>query len=112
MANDPLPVRTVPDLDLVAEPPPGAGSRHPSADARRVPVLLPYPFPGPFDYAVPADLDPAPGDIVLVPLNRREEIGVVWHDPAGDQVPAHKLKPIVAIIETAPMGASLRQFVD
>ena len=48
---------------------------------KRVPVMLPYPFPGPFDYRVPPDLDPKPGDVVLVPLNRREEIGVVWDSP-------------------------------
>ena len=42
---------------------------------RRVPVMLPYPFPGPFDYSVPPDLDPQAGDVVLVPLNRREEVG-------------------------------------
>ncbi len=47
-------------------------------DNRRVPVMLPYPFPGPFDYRIPAGLDLSPGDVVLVPLNRREEIGVVW----------------------------------
>ena len=41
-----------------------------------------YPFPGPFDYRVPPDCDPHPGDVVLVPLNRREELGVVW-DAAG-----------------------------
>ncbi len=53
-----------------------------SAEAiRRVPVLLPYPFPGPFDYRVPPDCDPQPGDVVLVPLNRREEVGVVWDAP-------------------------------
>ena len=62
----------------------GAGGGGPSpttiATSRpdRVPVLLPYPFPGPFDYRVPPDLHPEPGDVVLVPLNRREEIGVVW----------------------------------
>ena len=50
---------------------------------RRVPVMLPYPFPGPFDYRVPPELDPQPGDVVLVPLNRREEVGVVW-DAAAD----------------------------
>ncbi|HVZ09007.1 primosomal protein N' [Rhodopila sp.] len=82
------------------------------AGGRRVPVLLPYPFPGPFDYAVPAHLDPRPGDIVLVPLNRREEIGVVWDAPPDDAVPAHKLKPIVGIIDSVPMTASLRRFID
>ena len=64
---------------------------------KRVPVMLPYPFPGPFDYRVPPDLDPQPGDIVLVPLNRREEIGVVWDAPpdqrAGTQAEADRRHP-------------------
>jgi primosomal protein N' (replication factor Y) (superfamily II helicase) len=79
---------------------------------KRVPVMLPYPFPGPFDYRVPPDLDPQPGDVVLVPLNRREEIGVVWDSPADASVPDRKLKPIIAIIDTPPMRPALRQFVD
>jgi len=79
---------------------------------RRVSVLLPYPFPRPFDYRVPPDLDPHPGDVVLVPLNRREEVGVVWDEPAGDAVPAHKLKSVVGVINTPPMGLSLRRFID
>ncbi len=74
--------------------------------------MLPYPFPGPFDYSVPADLDPQAGDVVLVPLNRREEIGVVWEAPADARVPDRKLKPIAAIIETPPMRPALRQFID
>ena len=55
----------------------------------RVAVLLPYPFAGPFDYRVPEGLprkgwrpgEAKPGDLVLVPLNRREEVGVVWDAP-------------------------------
>ncbi len=77
-----------------------------------MPVLLPYPFPGPFDYRVPPDLDLHPGDIVLVPLNRREEVGVVWDAPADDAVPAHKLKSVIGVINTPPMGPSLRRFID
>ena len=79
---------------------------------RRVPVLLPYPFAGPFDYRVPPDLHPQPGDIVLVPLNRREEVGVVWDAPADEAVPAHKLKSVVGILDTPPMRESLRRFID
>ena len=79
---------------------------------RRVPVLLPYPFAGPFDYRVPPELDPKPGDVVLVPLNRREEVGVVWDAPADEAVPAHKLKTVIGIIDTPPMGESLRHFID
>ena len=79
---------------------------------KRVPVLLPYPFAGPFDYAVPDGMDPQPGDLVLVPLNRRAEVGVVWDAPFGDPVPAEKLKPIHAILDTPPMQPDLRQFID
>jgi primosomal protein N' (replication factor Y) len=80
---------------------------------RRVPVLLPYPFPEPFDYAVPEELDPAPGDAVLVPLNRRETVGVVWDPvPAASTLPDAKLKPIMALLDTPPMTETMRRFVD
>jgi primosomal protein N' (replication factor Y) (superfamily II helicase) len=79
---------------------------------RRVPVLLPYPFPGPFDYLVPPGLTLNPGDVVLVPLNRRQEVGVVWDAPADQAVPEHKLKPVLDVIDTPPMGEALRRFVD
>ena len=65
----------------------GSNRKQRSHDVWRVPVMLPYPFPGPFDYRVPPDLHPRPGDVVVVPLNRREEVGVVWDQPAGDTVP-------------------------
>ncbi len=78
----------------------------------RVPVLLPYPFAGPFDYRVPPGLLLRPGDVVLVPLNRREEIGVVWDAPADPAVPAHKLKSVSCMVDTPPMGESLRRFID
>jgi primosomal protein N' (replication factor Y) len=61
---------------------------------------------------VPPDLAPQPGDIVLVPLNRREEVGVVWDAPADEAVPAHKLKAVVGILATPPMGESMRRFID
>ncbi len=79
---------------------------------RRLPVMLAYPFPGPFDYRVPAELDPAPGDVVLVPLNGRETVGVVWDGPSDIPAPDHKLKPIAAVLDTPPMRPALRRFVD
>ena len=80
--------------------------------ARRVPVMLPYPFAGPFDYSVPPDLDPLPGDVVLVTLNRREAVGVVWDAATDDRVPDGRLKPIGGIIDTPPMRPALRRFID
>ena len=79
---------------------------------KRVPVLLPRPFRGPFDYAVGEGQDPQPGDIVLVPLNRREELGVVWDGPPDASVDDAKLKPITAVLDVLPMPAALRRFVD
>ena len=90
----------------------GSDRKQPSRDARRVPVMLPYPFPGPFDYRVPPGMDPQPGDVVLVPLNRREEVGVVWDCAADAGVPDGKLKPVAGMIDTPPMLPALRQFVD
>ncbi len=78
----------------------------------RVPVLLPYPFAGPFDYALPAGMAAEPGDMVLVPLNRRQEVGVVWDAPAGPSVPAAKLKPVTARLDAPAMPAALRRFID
>ncbi len=79
---------------------------------RRVPVLLPYPFIGPFDYLAPAELGLAPGDIVLVPLNRRQEVGVVWDAPSGPAVESRKLKPVSARLDAPAMTAPLRQLID
>jgi len=79
--------------------------------------MLPYPFPGPFDYRIPEGLIPEPGDLVLVPLNRREEVGVVWDAPTvpsghDKPVPEHRLRPIIAIIDTPPMRQDIRRLVD
>ena len=79
---------------------------------RRVPVLLPYPFAGPFDYAVPDPMRVAPGDLVLVPLNRRAEVGVVWDGPPDACVPDARLKPVSAVLDAPPMRADLRQLID
>ena len=75
-------------------------------------MLLPYPFAGPFDYAVPDHCTYEPGDIVLVPLNRRQEAGVVWDAPSGPPIPDSRLKPVAARLDAPPMPAALRRFID
>ncbi|WP_419731190.1 primosomal protein N' [Lichenicola sp.] len=90
--------------------------------ASRVPVLLPYPFQGAFDYAQPEALALEPGDVVMVPLNRRAEVGVVWDAPVGlpgdlatpppPSVADAKLKPVAALLDVPRMPESLRRFVD
>jgi primosomal protein N' (replication factor Y) len=84
----------------------------PEKALRRVPVLLPYPLAGPFDYLVPPDVAAGPGDVVVVPLNRREVVGVVWDTEADARVPAGRLRPIVGVLETQPVATSMRRFID
>ncbi|MDE2006270.1 MAG: primosomal protein N', partial [Rhodospirillales bacterium] len=92
-----------------ADATPGDG-RGPSA--RRVAVLLPYPFPGPFDYVVPEGVVVEPGDVVLVPLHRREVMGVVWErgGEAGPP-PRARLRALIAVVDVPPMRATLRRFL-
>jgi primosomal protein N' (replication factor Y) len=77
-----------------------------------VPVLLPYPFAGPFDYRVPRGMDLAPGDIVQVPLGPREVTGVVWDGPGDGSVGDNRLRPVSARLDAAPMREDLRRLVD
>ena len=77
-----------------------------------IPVLLPYPFAGPFDYRLPPGIAVAPGDIVLVPLNRRTEIGVVWDGPPQGGVGDNRLRPISSPVDAPPMRHDIRQLVD
>ncbi len=78
----------------------------------RVPVLLPFPFPGPFDYRVPPGMQVAPGDVVLVPLNRREEVGVVWDGPPDAAVGDNRLRLMSGRFDGARMRADVRRLVD
>lgn len=80
------------------------------------------PFPGPFDYAAPAEMALQPGDIVTVPLGHRRQTGVVWDatsslppefaPPPQRTVDAAKLRPVAERLELPPLTAELRRFVD
>jgi primosomal protein N' (replication factor Y) (superfamily II helicase) len=74
--------------------------------------MLCYPFFGPLDYAVTGGLALKPGDVVLVPLNRRQEIGVVWDGPPDATIAASRLKPVAAVLDTPPLPEASRRFVD
>jgi len=77
----------------------------------RVSVLLPLPLAGAYDYALPDDVDLSPGDFVIVPLGRRELVGVVW-GAGSDEVPASKLKPVIEQLDMPPLPEVSRRFVD
>src|SRR5215472_3025880 len=73
-------------------------------------ILLPLPLAGSYDYLVEG-LALAAGDFVVVPLGRRETIGVVWGPDTGE-VPGHKLKPVIARLDVPPLPEVTRRFVD
>ncbi|MGH7103809.1 MAG: replication restart helicase PriA [Acetobacteraceae bacterium] len=79
---------------------------------RTVPVLLPYPLAAALDYRVPDGLDPKPGELVKVPLGRREVLGVVWDGVARTRLAEPLLRPLVAVVAAPPLTASLRRFID
>lgn len=79
---------------------------------RRVAVLLPMPFPEPYDYAVPDGMEtPVPGAVVEVPLGPRRLYGAVW-GPGGTAVDSSRLRPVVRVFDVPPLPEVARRFVD
>jgi len=75
-----------------------------------VSVLLPGGAPGPFDYAK-GGLDLKRGDVVAVPLGRREVTGVVW-GPGTGEVGHNRLKPVSGILDLPALPPLICDFVD
>ncbi|MCC6921434.1 MAG: primosomal protein N' [Alphaproteobacteria bacterium] len=75
-----------------------------------VSVLLPSGAPGPFDYANGGH-DLKRGDIVAVPLGRREVLGVVWGSGTGEVAP-ERLKAVSERFEVPSLPPVLTDFVD
>lgn len=82
-----------------------------SSPGKRVRVMLPLRL-GPYDYAVPEELDLAAGDFVRVPLGPRTETGVVWDEPPDPAFEPSRLKPVRGKLDAPAMRAPLRGFVD
>jgi len=76
----------------------------------RVAVLLPLPLAGAYDYRV-GDQPVGVGEFVVVPLGRREVVGVVWGEGCGD-VPLERLRPIARRLTCAPLPEVTCKFVD
>ena len=89
-----------------------AGPRRQTGVAKpTVRVLLPLPLADAYDYSVPDDMPVAPGHFVVVPLGKRETVGVVWGDGSGEVAP-EKLRDILEVLPALPMAEPLRRFVD
>jgi primosomal protein N' (replication factor Y) len=93
-------------------PVPHASSTDDAAPAAaRVSVLLPLPLAGPYDYRADGATALVRGDFVMVPLGRREVIGVVWGDGAGDVVES-KLRDVIARLDAPALPVVLCRFVE
>ncbi|MEM9097137.1 MAG: primosomal protein N' [Pseudomonadota bacterium] len=74
-------------------------------------VMIPAPFDGALDYAVPEDMWLSPGDIVQVPLGPRQMTGVVWGAGEGGRA-VETLKPVVQKFAVPPLAEAMRAFLE
>jgi primosomal protein N' (replication factor Y) len=65
-------------------------------------VALDVPLARLFDYAVPEGLNARVGDRVTVPFGTRQQLGVVIDSDVASELPASRLKALVAVREDAP----------
>src|SRR5262245_42411455 len=73
-------------------------------------VAIDTPLRRTFDYRPTADADPGelrPGHRVWVPFGRRREIGVIVECRDTSEVPAAKLRTVIAAIDAAPVVDSV-----
>ncbi len=77
----------------------------PGTAAGTVRVLLPLPLADAYDYGVPQGFLAEPGRFVIVPLGKREVLGVVW-GPGTGEVPPEKIRNILEILPALPMASS------
>lgn len=83
----------------------------PENTVRTVRVLLPLPLADAYDYRVPEGLYVAVGHFVVVPLGKRETVGVVWGEGTGE-VALAKLRDVIEVLPALPMTPALRRFID
>jgi primosomal protein N' (replication factor Y) len=91
--------------------PPHLGDTEPDA-AARVPVLLPYPLAGTYDYRVKPGLAVEKGSFVAAPLGSRLVPGVVWDGAPSAALDEKRLRMVEDVLPTPPMPEELRRFVD
>ena len=78
---------------------------------KTVQILTPFPVGKAYSY-LSNGLDLSVGDLVLVPLGRKQTIGVVWSRDAEADVDASKLKAVIDKIESPPVPDVHRNFIS
>ena len=77
----------------------------------KVPVLVPKIFNFPFTYDSGSLKDLNPGDLVLVPFGKNEEIGVIW-DKIQPSNKEFKIKKIILKINNFKINQNLIKFIN
>lgn len=76
-----------------------------------MPVLVPVPLDGPFDYLAGPHGALAPGTLVEVPFGPRSLPGVVWTEPGARPAPRARLKAIGRVLDAPPLPPGLLRLV-
>src|SRR6267143_1789213 len=85
--------------------PTGLSTRSKSLPTRSIFCIraaLDVPLAKLFDYSVPAGMEARVGDRVVVPFGARQRLGVVLEGGVTSELPAARVKPIVALRDDAP----------
>ena len=69
---------------------------------------------GPLDYRVPADMNVAPGTVVIAPLGPRQLIGVAWESERlkTQEVGDNRLRPLAGVVDVPAVPAPLRRLAE
>jgi primosomal protein N' (replication factor Y) len=77
-----------------------------------IPVLVPLPLDGPFDYRAPVGERPPPGSFVHVPFGPRETVGVVWDRPGPRRADPARLRDLGPAFLAPPLPEPIRRLVE
>ena len=77
----------------------------------KIPVLVPKIFNFPFTYDSGLLKNLTPGDLVVIPFGKNEEIGVVW-DRIQPSKKEFKIKKIIKKIDDFKINKSLINFIN
>ncbi len=83
-------------------------------DASFVNIVVPLPLSGPLTYRWPfASTRPVKGCRVLVPVGRRQVVGLLWDPISSPRIEEGRLRPVVSVLDSFPiLSAQLLDFYE
>ena len=86
-------------------------SAHQTPHTQIIQVLVPKPFPEPFDYKVPQGLIVSEGQYVQVSFGKQKLWGVVWKTGVQSSLAQDKIKEILSVSNLPPISKEVREFL-